>query len=226
MKTRMMFVMLTALLVGGIPLPSYAQRGMGETTGVGRSAVKPDVVTLSGRVREVVTEGCGRTTGRAPLGTHVLLTTEEEREINVHLGPAAQVAFVAERLSVGTPIVVTGFQTDKLPADHYVAQQVTIDQETLQLRDAELRPVWAGRGIDRDGAARSGLERDSGPGPGAGRGAALGRGKGYGRGMRAGWNRGGGMGAGWNRGAGMGAGWNRGGGMGQGRAYIEEKTNN
>ena len=52
---------------------AYAQRGMGESDGVARRAVKPEVVAVSGTIIEFKTEPCEKSTGPADLGTHLIL---------------------------------------------------------------------------------------------------------------------------------------------------------
>ncbi|MEF8810297.1 MAG: hypothetical protein V5A47_05185 [Bacteroidales bacterium] len=37
------------------------------------------------------------------------------------------------------------FRTDNLPENQYVAKEFTSERKTYELRDAALRPFWAGR---------------------------------------------------------------------------------
>jgi len=185
----------------------YAQKGMGDRSGVARLAVKPEVVSLSGTVLEVETGPCEKTTGRSTLGTHFLLETPDGESLNIHLGPAVDVKFVAKALAVGSTVSVEAFRTAKMPENHYTAQSVTSGDRTLVLRDENLRPVWAGR--DAVGA-RSRPQRSSEFDRSYGRGyGGYGRGWGYGRGYRWGWGRGAG------RGPGFGPGW----------AFVDENRN-
>jgi hypothetical protein len=184
------------------PAQGFAQRGMGDTTGVAQQAVKPAIVSLSGAVREIVTGPCEQTTGRSYLGTHIVLTTDDGAEVNVHLGPAQRVDAMVEPLKVGTAVQVAGFRTEKMPENHYVAQVIKVGDETLRLRDDNLRPVWAGNRGAGNGAPGMGGGGGQGRGPLWGRGGMGGRGNGYGPGR--GYGRG--MGAGWRHGAGPGAG--------------------
>ena len=50
-----------------------AQRGTGEREGVARQDVKPEVQTITGTLKEIKTDPCQQTTGRSPVGTHLLL---------------------------------------------------------------------------------------------------------------------------------------------------------
>ena len=128
---------------------AFAQRGVGEPSGVARQTVKPEVVTLSGTLVEIKTGPCEKTTGRSPIGTHLLLDAGKGESLNIHLGPEASVAQTVAKLKIGEKITVKAFRTGKMPANHYTAQSLTSGETTVDLRDAGLRPVWAGPGPGR-----------------------------------------------------------------------------
>jgi len=86
------------------------------------------------------------TTGRSLLGSHFIMTTADKKKVNIHLGPAGTVDFVTKNLSEGQKVQVAAFRTDKMKVGHYVAQTLTFDSRTVELRDENLRPAWAGRG--------------------------------------------------------------------------------
>ena len=161
---------VAVVLALGLWSAAFAQRGVGDTQGVARQPTKPKVVSLSGKVVKVETASCEMTTGRSPLGSHLVMKASDGKKLNIHLGPAGAVDFVTKKLSQGQKVQVAAFRTDKMKEAHYVAQTLTFDSQTVELRDKTLRPAWAGRG---------------GPGWGRGRG----RGAGYGRGRGAGWGR-------------------------------------
>jgi len=178
-------VAVAAAVLFGVAAPAaHAQKGVGDLGGVARKSVRPEIVFLSGEIIEIRTGPCESTTGRSLTGTHLILETAQEEQLNVHLGPADAVADTVAKLSVGQMIVVKAFRTEKMKEKHYVAQSLTFDKTTVELRDAGLRPVWAGRAF--------------GPQWPAARGAGFGRGRGQGRGR--GWGRGQGRGPGWGRG--------------------------
>jgi hypothetical protein len=189
MKTFVVFTAI-ALLVCGVGLPrAYSQKGAGDPTGIARQADKPEVISLSGKVTAIESGPCERTTGRAGIGTHVLLETTQGDSLNIHLGPKAAVEKIAKQLAVGQSVEVKAFRTDKLPEDNYVAKSIKLDGKTLKLRDDSLRPVWAGGAARQsDGknppAAGGGYGRGRGAGFGRGPGAGLGYGAGLGRGCR------------------------------------------
>jgi len=143
MKTELALVVVLALLGGLAADSASAQRGMGQATGVARQDVRPDVVSLSGKVREIDTGPCERTTGVASIGIHLVLETPAAEELNIHLGPAAAVDFIADQLPIGKQVTVDAFRTASMPENHYVAQVVTFDGTSIRLRDENLRPVWA-----------------------------------------------------------------------------------
>jgi hypothetical protein len=132
------------VLLGLATSVALAQRGTGQLSGVARQALEIDTVTLWGTVVEVESHPCESTTGRSPVGTHFFLKTGEDKTLNIHLGPAVQVEPVARALPVGKQVQVQAFRTERMQADHYVAQWITVGDHTLRLRDDNLRPVWAG----------------------------------------------------------------------------------
>jgi hypothetical protein len=223
MKTAV--TLFATLTLGMVVLvtPTLAQKGMGDRTGVARQAVTPEVVTLTGTLVEINTGPCEKTTGRSPIGTHVLLKTTDGKQLNIHLGPARAVADLVAKLTVGEELTVNAFRTEKMAENHYVAQSLVVDKTTIQLRDASLRPVWA-RGARGTSPATAVDGQHPGPGwrPGYGRGWARGSGWQGCPGCEYGWcpNCGygwwPGCGYGWGPGYGRGHGWGRGPGYGWG----------
>jgi len=151
MRTGLTSVMVLVLWCCVAVSPACAQKGMGDTDGVARLPVKPAVVSLSGKLLSIRSGPCENTTGWAVSGTHILLETQKGRELNVHLGPTATVGYVTERLSVGKEVKAKAFRTAKMPKHHYVAQTLAVDGKSIRLRDADLRPLWAGGGPTRAG---------------------------------------------------------------------------
>ncbi|MGQ9576765.1 MAG: hypothetical protein ACUVUC_15770, partial [Thermoguttaceae bacterium] len=144
MKTFMSLAAAWGLALGGLCTQALAQKGMGDLTGVARQAVGPELVTLSGKLLEIKTGPCENTTGRSPIGTHILLESRDGQRLNVHLGPAAAVADIVAGLKPGQQVTAKAFRTEKMPEGHYVAQSLTVGSSTVLLRDESLRPAWAG----------------------------------------------------------------------------------
>ncbi len=169
MRTTAIAAVAVILLSGVYAPPLQAQRGMGDQEGVARRGIQPELVALTGEIEKVIVKPCEKTTGRATKGAHILLKTvsdDKQKTLNVHLGPADAeiVEKLVEELSEGKKVSVSAFRTEKMPEDHYVAQSLTLGEETFKLRDEEtLRPVWAGDG-------RRGRGQPGGRGKGRGRG--------------------------------------------------------
>jgi hypothetical protein len=122
---------------------AHAQKGTGDVDGVARWSVKPDLVPISGVVKETRTHACEDTTGGAVAGTHVILKTDDGCLVNVHLGPVVAVACVADQLTAGRKVDVIGFRTSKMLAGHYVAKSLVFGNALFVLRDDALRPYWS-----------------------------------------------------------------------------------
>ena len=151
------------LLLCALAQPASAQRGLGDDAGVVRQGLDTDRTVLSGTVDEVHTGPCEHTTGRSPLGAHLMLTAENGDGINLHLGPVGALADMLETVEVGDAVTADAFRTDAMPADAYVAVTVTVDEKVFRLRDESLRPLWA----NGTGRARGpGSHRPRGPGQG------------------------------------------------------------
>lgn len=153
MKAAMVSLVALALTCGILVSTAQGQRGMGDPSGVARQSIKPEIVSLSGRLVEIKTGPCEKTTGRSPIGTHLLLETDKGDKLNIHLGPDAAVAKTVAKLSIGQKMTAKAFRTDKMPEKHYTAQSLTFGKTTVELRDAGLRPVWAGPVAGRGRAA-------------------------------------------------------------------------
>jgi hypothetical protein len=157
-------------IVGMILVPIWvsgalAQRGAGERPGIARQADKPKVQNVAGSLKEVKTGPCEHTTGRSPVGTHLILEGKETT-FNLHLGPESEVKDVVERTKIGEPVEATAFRTGRLADEHYVAVTVKLGGEEIRLRDDSLRPRWAGDGRRGGGVGRRGGDGPMGPGSG------------------------------------------------------------
>jgi hypothetical protein len=139
---------ITNLVLAGVLLlivaPVAAQKGMGDPAGIARQGLQPEIVTFTGTLKEVLTGPCESTTGHYVTGTHLIIETEDGHELNVHLGAAGPLSELTSRLSLGQTLSFEAFQTDQMPEDAYVAKSVTVGEDVVQLRDASLRPTWAG----------------------------------------------------------------------------------
>lgn len=225
MKTQKLvgFVVLAALIAAS-PV-ALAQRGLGDEQGVVRQGVETERVSVEGKIKEIVVEECENTTGPFAVGMHLLVTTAEDKQYNVHLGPAVLIKGMIEPLKTDQAVTVQAFRTEKMAADDLVAVELKFGAKTVRLRDENLRPVWAGGrgGFFRQYDDRSDLPRlRQGYGRGYGMGYGQGSGAGYGRGMgRGGYGRGvygsKGYGRGWGSGMGYGRGWGCDMGYGRGR---------
>lgn len=124
---------------------TLGQRGIGDDEGVVRQSIETQRISIEGTVKEIVVEKCENTTGPFGTGMHFLLMTGEEKQYNVHLGPAVLVRDLAGPLEAGQSVTVQAFRTEKMPAEHFVAVVLTFNGKTVRLRDENLRPIWAGK---------------------------------------------------------------------------------
>ena len=145
MKRAQFFVGITLIAFMGTVSSVYAQKGMGDSTGIAQSIEKPAVTSITGKVVDMNVGPCENTTGRSPKGIHLILQTDEGERANLHLGPVRAVVDLIDQLSIDEAVTASAFQTDNMPANAYIAQTVTLaDGQRIQLRDDDLRPSWAG----------------------------------------------------------------------------------
>ncbi len=138
---------LTVCILFGLAAPAGAgQKGLGDRTGIARSGERPEVVSLAGQLVEFDTHRCEKTTGPAPLGTHLILKTTDGRTINLHLGPSTAVERLVTGMKEGISLRVRAFRTKEMEKNAYVAVSLRGRGRTVVLRDPDsLRPVWAGQ---------------------------------------------------------------------------------
>lgn len=135
----LMGIMLT------LNLPAFAQKGMGDSNGMARSGEQPTFVMLEGTLDHIKTGPCEHTTGSAIIGTHLFIDMEDSDELlNVHLGAAYALESFVSRLEIGQKVEIQAFQTVGMKPFEFIAKEVSTDRHTLQLRDENLRPFWAG----------------------------------------------------------------------------------
>ena len=148
-ERKSMIVLLGTLLVLIWSSAAPGQRGIGDSDGIARQMLKPCLVRVSGKLQEIKTHPCENTTGNADLGTHLILNDNQGRGLNIHLGPTAVLSKIVERLKIGTKIEILGFRTEGMPPNQYVAKTLIFGNNSIQLRDSDLRPYWAGSGFSQ-----------------------------------------------------------------------------
>jgi len=87
----------------------------------------------------------------------VIVEDKQGRKLNIHLGPAPDVAEVVKKLKSGTKLDLLVFRTDKMPPEQYVAKTLILGPRFVELRDSELRPYWAGGNLNGQAQARYGF---------------------------------------------------------------------
>ena len=125
------------------------QLGMGDHKGIVQQGLKPRLVRLSGTLQQIKRHPCESTTGKAELGTHLILENKDGQELNIHLGPASEVSEIVKQLTVRDRLDLLGFHTDKMPSNHYVAKTLVLANHIIPIRDSDLRPYWSTRKLSK-----------------------------------------------------------------------------
>ena len=124
----------------------YAQKGVGNQSGIGQSNTKLKTKQISGEVKKVLKEPCTQTTGRYDQGTHLLIKTDDfgkDQILNIHLGPTPELKEMTNKLKLGREIRLKVFKTKDLPKKQFIAQSFWYNNDSYTLRDDDLRPFWA-----------------------------------------------------------------------------------
>lgn len=154
---RAIWVLCGLLGIAVLAPTAPAQKGKGDEEGMARSGLRPEVVSVSGKLNRIKDGPCSKTTGRSPAGIHFFLDNGDGEEINLHLGPSAAVSGMIAGVETGQKVTARAFRTPKLDKNEYVAVSFRADGEKVTLRDSTLRPVWAGRPLasvdERDAAS-------------------------------------------------------------------------
>jgi len=126
--------------------PGWGQgRGMGRGGRGGPMMYDPgQVETVRGRVVSV--DPVNSRGGRGPGGMHAILETNNNEQIEVHMGPSWFWDRQAVQISPDEAIEVTGSRIDWGGEPMMIAGQITAGGQTLNLRDDEGFPVWSGGG--------------------------------------------------------------------------------
>lgn len=134
---------LLALLLVFLSIPAFAQRaGRGRYANPSRQYDVKTVTTIDGTVTSV--ENPSSRNGRFN-GTHLVVSTGTS-SVNVHLGPSWYMQEKGFSFKTGDKVQVTGSRISQAGTTAIVAQRITKDGSTLQLRDENGIPAWSGRG--------------------------------------------------------------------------------
>ncbi|MDJ0725356.1 MAG: hypothetical protein QNJ38_09615 [Prochloraceae cyanobacterium] len=101
------------------------------------------VETINGKIIRV--DRVTRTRGMSSSGVHLLVQTEKDNTISVHLGPSWYVARQDLQLNRNAEIEITGSKIDLDGKSTIIAREVKQGNKTIALRDNNGIPLWSGR---------------------------------------------------------------------------------
>ncbi len=129
MKKVLISTAVAVICFLNVSVIAFAQRGTGDMQGIARQPIKPKIVSLSGTLVEVKAGPCHATTGRANVGTHLILEDAKKKQYNIHLGPEQALADTVAKFSTEQPLSVKAFRTEKMKQHHYMAQSQTFNKK-------------------------------------------------------------------------------------------------
>ncbi|MFO7843769.1 MAG: hypothetical protein R6V16_08160 [Bacteroidales bacterium] len=145
-------ILLTTFVLVNLTVFSFAQKGVGNNSGISQEGLQTQVNEISGSLIEVLNEPCTETTGKYAKGTHLLIKhkiNNEEQILNIHLGPTPLVSEMVDKLVSGTKIELKVYHADGLPDNQFIAQCFSYGNNQYKLRDVNLKPFWANSGTGR-----------------------------------------------------------------------------
>jgi len=147
-------ILITVVVLLALTSMGYAQKGMGNNTGIARANSVVEIEKISGELQEIITEPCTQTTGRYSNGTHLLVKNNENETLNVHLGPTKVVSGMTDQLNAGEEIHLEMYTTEDLPENHYIVKEFKSGEVSHEIRNSNLKPFWAGSSGKRRGRKR------------------------------------------------------------------------
>jgi len=146
-------ILITVVLLA-LTSMGYAQKGMGNNSGIARTNSTDEIEQISGKLQEIITEPCTQTTGRYSNGTHLLVKNNDNETLNVHLGPTKVVSGMTNQLNTGEEIHLEMYTTKDLPENHYIAKEFKSGEVSHEIRNSNLKPFWANSNSSRRGRKR------------------------------------------------------------------------
>jgi hypothetical protein len=144
---------LMTLLVsmsGLIDQPVMAQKGTGESTGIARQGLKPNVLRFEGRIIKIKTGPCEKR-NKTPqaIGSHLIVQTTGKQMLNLHVGPEQRIQMTLNELPKDKTLIFTAFKTDRLSQDAYILKTVELGKQVWVFRNNDLTPAWSRGGGKR-----------------------------------------------------------------------------
>lgn len=92
-----------------------------------------------------VIENVYQANGKCCAGTHFTVKTEAET-LDVHVGPAGYISQQQFSFTKGDQVEILGSRVKMNGSEAVIAREITKDNKTLVLRNAQGIPQWSGRG--------------------------------------------------------------------------------
>ncbi len=119
----------------------YAQKGFEKEIGFDDNPIPIELIELNGVVSSVYEASCDFTYGKSETELHLLVLTDEEQEVHVHLGPVWATSIWTDGVE-GQVVNLIVFSIEHLPHNHYVAKELHWDGHNAEFRDEYLKPFW------------------------------------------------------------------------------------
>ena len=119
----------------------YGQNPFQKDKESANNATTPQLTELNGVVKSIYLDTCEFTFAESDYGLHLKVSTDEDQDIFVHLGPVWATSIWTEGIE-NHSVHLLVFSYDHLPEDHYVAKELHWDGHVAEFRDENLMPFW------------------------------------------------------------------------------------
>ena len=108
----------------------------------GQNEIPVKLIQLDGIVQNIEKTSFPYSANESELGIHLIVCTDEAKELNVYLGPVWAVAVWVDGIE-GQPVHLEVFTAENLPDNHFIAKAMHWDGQLAEFRDGYLKPFWA-----------------------------------------------------------------------------------
>lgn len=119
----------------------YGQQPFQKDKEVINPTMVPQMIELNGVAERLFIDSCEFTLTASDFGLHLMVTTDEQQEIYVHLGPVWATSIWTEGIEDEVVHLVV-FRYEHLPENEYVAKELQWGGHVAVFRDENLMPFW------------------------------------------------------------------------------------
>lgn len=119
----------------------YGQHPFQKDKELANTAMIPQLTELNGVVKSIYIDTCEFTFADSDYGLHLKVSTDENQDLFVHLGPVWATSIWTEGIE-NQAVHLVVFRYDHLQENQYIAKELHWDGHVAEFRDENLIPFW------------------------------------------------------------------------------------